>query len=202
MFEILVENLKKRGYEVTLFEKKEDAATYLDGKIDDTSVGCGGSVTVEELGLVPLLQTHNAVYSHMSSTYLAGRTSMEMRALEGSAKVYLSSVNGIAESGEIVNIDGTCNRVASIFYGHEKVFLLVGKNKVCKSLQEAYERARNVAAPQNARRLKVNTPCAKNADRCYDCNAEERICKGLSVLWKKPNGANIEVVLINEELGY
>ena len=118
------------------------------------------------------------------------------------AEIYVSSVNGISENGEIVNIDGNCNRVASIFYGHKKVYLIVGENKVEKDYDSALYRARNVAAPRNAKRVGARTPCAVNADRCYDCKSPERICRGLSVLWGKPMTGEFEVVLIHETLGY
>ena len=118
------------------------------------------------------------------------------------ADIYISSVNGISENGEIVNIDNTGNRVAAISYGPKKVYLVVGKNKIAPTLEAAIYRARNIAGPLNAKRLKRKTPCALNADRCYDCNSPERICRNLSVLWDKPTGAEYEIILINEELGY
>ena len=75
-------------------------------------------------------------------------------------------------------------------------------NKIAPSLDEAIYRARNIAAPLNAKRLNKKTPCALKADRCYDCNSPERICRALSVLWEKPSGAEYEIILVNEELGY
>lgn len=118
------------------------------------------------------------------------------------ASIYITSVNGIAESGEIVNIDGNCNRVASIFYGHEKVYFVIGENKIEKDYDSALYRARNIAAQLNAQRLGVKTPCAIKADKCYDCKSPERICRGLSVLWEKPMTGEFEIILIHENLGY
>ena len=117
-------------------------------------------------------------------------------------KDMFSSVNGLAETGEIINIDGTGNRVAAIFYGHKKVYLVVGKNKIAPDYEKALWRARNIASPRNAKRLGVNTPCAVNADKCYDCKSPQRICRGLLVLWEKPMASDIEILLINEDLGY
>ena len=118
------------------------------------------------------------------------------------AQIYLSSVNGLAESGEIVNIDGRGNRISAIMFGQEKVYLIVGINKLASDYEGALYRARNIAAPKNAQRLHRNTPCAVKADRCYDCKSPERICRGLFVLWEKPFGMDMEVILINEELWY
>ena len=108
----------------------------------------------------------------------------------------------MAETGEIINIDGTGNRVAAVSYGHKKVYIIVGKNKVEPDFEKALFRARNVAAPLNARRLARNTPCVKNELKCHDCKSPERICRTLSVFYTKPSGCEYEVVLINEELGY
>ena len=116
--------------------------------------------------------------------------------------MYISSVNGLAETGEIVNIDGTGNRVVGTICGHEALYLLVGVNKIAPDYDQALWRARNIAAPKNAQRLKRKTPCAEKGDRCYNCSSPERICRALTVLWKKPNGIPYaEVILINQELG-
>ena len=118
------------------------------------------------------------------------------------AEHYITSVNGLAETGELINIDGTGNRVASTLYGHKKVWFVVGRNKLAPTYEEALWRARNIAAPKNARRLKRKTPCAVKADRCYDCKSPERICRGLVVLWEAIGSMEMEVVLVDEALGY
>lgn len=199
-FAIVEKNLKDRGYAVTAFETTAEAVKYLDMQIDNRTVGFGGSVTLDQMNLFETLQSHNTVFWHHKVP--AGKERKEAIAEANKAAVYISSVNGLAETGEIINIDGNCNRVASIFYGHEKVYLVAGKNKLAKDYDSALWRARNVASPLNAKRLGVNTPCAVKGDKCYDCNSPDRICRGLSVLWGKPRSGEFEVVLINEELGY
>lgn len=129
-------------------------------------------------------------------------TADEVRSLAATAEIYISSVNALAQTGEIINIDGACNRIASICYGHKKVYLIVGKNKIAPDYNTALYRARNVAAPKNARRLGKKTPCAVNADKCYNCKSPDRICRALSVLWTKPSLCDYEIVLINEDLGF
>ena len=193
------ENLKKRGFLVSVFDTKEEAADYLDRVIDGCTVGFGGSVTLKEMGIYPRLLRHNTLYWHWEKSDLS-RMELFRRAAE--SDVYLSSVNGIAESGEIVNIDGSCNRVSAIAFGHKKVYLVAGAQKIAPDLASAIDRARNVAAPKNAQRLARNTPCAKNADRCYDCKAPERICASIQILLTPSSGQETEVVLIREELGY
>ncbi|MBD5096020.1 MAG: LUD domain-containing protein [Lachnospiraceae bacterium] len=199
-FSIVEKNLKDRGYTVTTFETAAEAVTYLDTQIDNQTVGFGGSVSLEQIKLFEALQNHNTVFWHQRIP--EGKTSTEVRMAANQAAIYISSVNGLAETGEIINIDGNCNRVASIFYGHEKVYLVIGKNKLEKDYDSALWRARNIASPLNARRVGAKTPCAVKCDKCYDCKSPERICRGLSVLWGKPMTGEFEVILVHEDLGY
>ena len=196
--QVAMENLQKRGFEVSFFENADMACEYLMQEIHGATVGIGGSMTAMEMGLFEKLGKKNMVYWH---TVQADRET----AIRGAARadVYITSANGIAESGEIINIDGAGNRVAASLYGKETVYIVVGINKFADTFDEALWRARNVAAPLNCRRLKLNTPCAQNADRCYDCSSPDRICNGLVVLWRKMFGVKkAEVVIINEQLGY
>ena len=192
-------NLKRLGYQVSCFDTAAEASKYLTEQIKGTSVGIGGSITVEQMGVYESLQKENKVYWHWR---LADMTADEARENARKAEVYISSVNGIAESGEIVNIDGNCNRVSEIFFGHKKVYLVLGENKIASDYDKALHRARNIAAPMNAARLNRNTPCAVKQDKCYNCASPDRICRGLSVLWEKPSGCDYEVILIHENLGY
>lgn len=193
-----VNNLKKKGYLVTVFDTAAEAADYLDRTVDGTTVGMGGSVTLESMGLFERLSSHNKAVWHWRSPEnkeVALREAMH-------TAVYLSSVNGLAETGEIVNIDGTCNRVSAMTFGHERVIFVAGENKLAPDLEAAIFRARNVAAPKNAQRLARKTPCAVRGDRCYDCQSPDRICRALSVLWEKPMNGTFEVVLVREPLGF
>lgn len=193
--EKLKQNLQKNGFEVTHFATAAQAADYLDGQIDGKTVGVGGSITVLEMGLAERLRTHNTLHWHW--------TGDGDQAAAATCQVYLSSVNGAAETGELINIDGTGNRVASTIFGHEEVYFIVGVNKLAPDYDAALWRARNVASPKNARRLGKKTPCAVRGDKCYDCKSPERICRALAVLWERPTGiGRAEVVLVNEPLGY
>lgn len=198
-FEELKQKLEKNGFAVSVFSTGEEAAAYLNREIDGRSVGMGGSVTLTKLGLKESLSAHNTLYSH---GFTPGDPQEVMRQAAG-AEIYLLSANGIAgDTGEIINIDGTGNRVSSSLYGHQKVYLVAGKNKVSPDFHSALHRARNVVAPKNAQRLGRKTPCAAKADRCYDCDSPERICRGLTVLYRKMNRMDMEVILIDQELGY
>ena len=199
-FKKLVDNLIQLEYNVTEFQFADEAVKYLSKQIHHQTVGIGGSVTIEEMKLYDNLILNNEVFWHMRNN--GDMDVMDTRKRANQADIYICSVNGIAETGEIVNIDYTGNRVASISFGHKKVYLVIGENKIKPTLEEALNRARNVASPLNAKRLGVNTPCAISGDRCYDCKSPERICRNLSILWKKPAGCEYEIILIHQKLGY
>ena len=187
-------SLKERGYTVTIRETKEEAAAYLNGAIDGVSVAFGGSRTLKDMGLYDMLKEHNQVLWHWEDGPGALPEAMK-------TDVYVSSVNAIAQTGESVNIDGNGNRVASTLFGHKKVYLVVGANKLTETLEDAIWRARNVAGPIRAQQMGKKTPCALKADRCYDCKSPERICRGMVVLMGPMMNAETEVVLVHEELG-
>lgn len=195
-FDAVKKNLEARGYTVRVFPTGKEAADYLDAAIDGRFVGFGGSVTLDALGLYERLGSHNKTMWHWKwEDKDAARREAQ------ASDVYLTSVNGLAETGELINIDGAGNRVAATLFGHEKVYFVVGRNKLAPTYDEALWRARNIASPQNAKRLGKKTPCAVKGDRCYDCRSPERICRGLVTLWGPMMGMEAEVLLIDEDLG-
>lgn len=193
-FETVKKNLEDRGYTVRVFSTGQEAADYLDGVLQGKSVGFGGSATLDALGLYERLGARNTVLWHWKQEPGAARRQAM------TAEIYLTSVNALAETGEIVNIDGVGNRAAATLFGHEKVYFAVGRNKLTPTLDEAVWRARNVAAPQRAKQMNRKTPCFATG-RCHDCKSPERICRGLVTLWGPMMGMDAEVLLIGEDLG-
>lgn len=198
-FQAVKARLEQNRFTVTVFSTGQEAADYLNRAIDGKTVGCGGSMTLQTLGLYESLAAHNTLFYH-------GAAQDREAAIAGAAgaQVYLCSVNAVAaDEGALLNIDGTGNRVSATLFGHEKVYFVVGRNKIAPDFHQALWRARNIAAPKNAQRLQRRTPCAAKGDRCYNCDSPERICNGLVVFWKKMSGVgDMEVVLVDEELGY
>lgn len=195
-FDTVKQNLEERGYTVRVFSTGKEAADYLDAAIDGRSVGFGGSATLDALGVYERLGKHNETVWHWKWEDPAAARREAM-----TTDVYLTSVNALAETGELVNIDGAGNRVAATLFGHEKVYYVIGRNKLSATYHEAVWRARNVAAPQRARQLGKKTPCAVKCDRCYDCKSPERICRGFVTLWGPMMGMEAEVLLVDEDLG-
>lgn len=195
-----IQNFEKHGFAVTFAETKEEANAYLNGKIDGVSVSYGGSMTVAQTGLLDQLKTHNDVIGHWDIP--DGMSKAEVYANAAVTDVYLTSANGASETGELVNIDGFGNRVSSSLYGHKKVYFIIGVNKLEPTLEKAMWRARNIASPKNAQRLQRKTPCALKGDRCYDCNSPERICNGFVIHARKMSSCEMEIVFVNEPLGF
>lgn len=192
--------LESLGYGVTCFNTAADATDYLDEKIHDKTVGFGGSVTLEQMGLYDRLALNNEVFYH--NRLPGGKTRADICKEASAAQIYISSVNGLAETGEMINIDGNGNRIASILFGHETVYFVVGENKIAKDFDSALWRVRNIAAPKNAQRVKAKTPCAVKADKCYNCTGPSRICRAMSILYGPPIRSNFEIILVHEELGF
>ena len=194
-----VQNLKRRGYAVSVFDTGAEAAAYLDRIIDGKTIGFGDSETMLSMGLYEKLAAHNEVHDPMHRP--KGESFRETARKTLLTDVFLTSLNAMSETGELVNIDGTGNRVAASLFGHEKVYFVVSLSKLCPTLDEAIHRARNVAAPLNAARHGFQNPCAVKGDRCYDCSAKDRICNALVVHYRRMRGIEMEVVLIREPLG-
>ena len=193
------EALKRRDYQVSCFDTAAEAAEYLDRAVDGKTVGFGDSVTLAAMGMYERLSTHNMVFDpkHCKDGEDFWQTARKTLLTD----VFFTSVNAIAETGEMVNIDGTGNRVAGSLFGHDKVYFVAGRNKIRPTLEEAVWRARNVAAPQNAARHGFKTPCAVK-DHCYDCQSPDRICCGQMIYYRKMRFIEMEVVLIAEDLGF
>lgn len=190
-------NLEGRGFRVHRFATGVEAADYLVQTLHGTSIGIGGSVTIDTLGVYDRLCESNEVFWHWKNH------APETRERAGKAETYLCSANGVSENGEIVNIDGFGNRVAGTIYGPERVFLVVGRNKIAPDLTGAIDRARNIAAPLNARRLNRHTPCAVGEPRCHDCRSPEKVCGVMTVFFMPPTSIKeFHVILVDEDLGY
>lgn len=194
-YDLLRKNFESHRFATQFFPTGAEAAAYLVGKFNGRAIGFGGSKTLRQLGLYEELGKTNAVAWHHHNPTL------EIRRFVLGAKVYLTSANAVSMTGEIINIDGMGNRLAMTLYGPDEVYYLIGRNKIAPDIQAAMHRARNIAAPLNAQRLKLKTPCAAKADKCYDCNSPERSCNATLILDRPLTGMPTEVIFIDEDLG-
>lgn len=168
---------------------------------EGSTVASGGSVTLDEIGIIDHLRSGRYVFL---DRYADGLTEAEVKSIYRgafSADAYLTGLNAITESGEIYNVDGNGNRVAAIIYGPDKVIFVAGVNKIVKDLDEAIERNKRTAAPPNTIRLNKKTPCVK-LGYCVDCRSEDRICNKYSLIKREREQGRMHVILIDEQLGY
>lgn len=197
-----IKALERNRFTVRYFETMQEAADYLNDRIDGKSVGFGDSITIKSMNLFERLNAHNTVYDPNQSSNNDEFLKIAKKCLD--TEIFLTSVNAMSETGEMINIDGTGNRVAGSLFGHRKVYFVVGTNKIEENMEKAIWRARNVAGPKNAMKYNLRTPCVlKGGDRCYDCNSPDRICNTMNIYMKKMDDVDdVEVVLIDETLGY
>ncbi len=194
----VIEGLKSRnmtGYYAT--SKEEALKKALEIIPEGSTITMGGGMSVAEIGLVDAVKNGN--YTFIDRNAASDRRAAMLAAYD--ADVYLASVNAMTDDGILVNIDGNSNRVSAIAFGPKKVIFIVGMNKVCGDLDHAMKRARNVAAPINAQRFGLSTPCAKTGS-CFDCKSPDTICcQFLTTRYSKHEG-RIHVILVNDDLGF
>ncbi len=200
-----LENMKKRGYTVHTFDTAAEMRDFVIRAIpENESVGFGGSLTVGRLHIFEALrECGNSVFHHWSLPDEPRKTpeeSREQQLLAHKADNYIMSANAIAENGKMLNIDGFGNRIAALINGPKKVYILVGENKFTASEAEALERCKTKARPENARRLKLKTPCVEDGF-CSDCSSPERICNNAVWTWHVPAGREYHICVAAEELG-
>ena len=165
---------------------------------EGSSVTMGGAMSAHEIGLVSALQAGN--YNFIDRDSYEDKRAAMLAAYD--ADVFLSSVNAMTRDGILVNIDGNANRVSAIAQGPKKVIFIVGMNKVCgDDLDSAMKRARNVAAPINAQRFGLATPCTKTG-ACFDCKSPDTICCQFLITRYSRHKDRIHVILVNDMLGF
>lgn len=199
--EKVIKNLERRNLEGYSAETKEDACKLALSLIPEgSSVGWGGSISVDEIGLKDALK--NGSYTCIdrdSAKDPAERKALMKKCL--TADVFLMGTNAISEDGQLVNIDGGGNRVAALCYGPDSVIVIAGINKLVRSLDDAISRARTYAAPVNAQRFNSETACHKTGS-CGDCNMSGCICSQMVITRNSLPKGRIKVILVNEDLGF
>ena len=194
----VIKGLESRNMSGYYAESKEAAlACALELIPAGSSVTMGGAMSAHEIGLVAALKEGD--YNFIDRDEADDPRAAMLAAYD--ADVFLASANAITEDGILVNIDGNSNRVSAIAQGPRKVVFIVGMNKVCDDVDGAMKRARNVAAPINAQRFGLNTPCAKTG-ACADCKSPDTICCQFLITRFSRHEGRIHVILVNDSLGF
>lgn len=198
----LVENLAKNNMKGVYLKDKGELLDYLNANLPDKStVAVGGSQTLFELNLIEYLRARDVEFFDRYAEALTNEGRKEVFRKSFFADFYLTSSNAVTVDGHLYNVDGTGNRVAALTYGPDKVFVIIGMNKIVGSSEEAEARIREVAAPANCTRLNRNTPCTK-AGSCMDCKVADRLCNSYSQIKRQGTKDRIEVLILPMDLGY
>lgn len=196
--EKVIKGLKTRNIEGYYVKTAEEAKEIALGLIEEGSnVTMGGGMSVHETGIVEALKAGN--YNFIDRDEMEDKRAAALIAYDCDA--FLASCNAITEDGVLVNIDGNSNRVSAIAFGPKKVIFVVGMNKVCADVDSAMKRARNVAAPINAQRFDINTPCKKTG-ACMNCSSPDSICCQFLITRRSLHPGRMHVILVNDNLGF
>ena len=197
----VVKNLESRNMEAYFVKTKEEALKKaLELIPEGSSISWGGTASAKEIGLLDAVHEGNyEVYDREEVQTPELKNELAHKALD--CDFFIGSTNALAENGVMVNIDGNANRVAAFAFGPKNVLLIVGMNKVVKSEEDAMSRARNEAAPINAQRFGLDTPCSKNG-MCYDCKSPDCICCQILITRYSRAAKRIKVILVDENLGF
>ncbi|SES12981.1 lactate utilization protein [Lachnobacterium bovis] len=190
-----IESRNMKGYYAK--DKEEALNIALNLIPEGSSISKGGTMSANEIGLVEALKNGN--YNYINKD---GKLEKRAAMLAGyDADYYLTSANAITEDGVMVNIDGNSNRVSAIAQGPKHVVVIVGMNKICNDVDSAMKRARNVAAPINAQRFELSTPCVKTGS-CMNCKSPDTICCQFLITRYSRHKDRIHVILVNDTLGF
>jgi L-lactate utilization protein LutB len=197
----LKENFKRRNIEVQWFEDFNDVKSYILETVPiDSTVGIGHSDTLQKMELTTaFINRGNVVYDKELAA-----TKDEQKVIKKKALIsdwYITGSNAISIDGRIVNVDHSGNRVASMTYGPDKVIIVIGKNKIVDSLDEAIYRVKNIASPLNAKRAGYNPPCVE-LNKCVDCVSKERVCNYLSIIEGQCDCNRMQILIVNADCGF
>ena len=198
----LIQALKQRNMEASYAATKEEALEQALAWVPEGScIGWGGSVSIDAIGLKDAVRQGNYRVIDRDTAANAEEKEAMYRRILADCDYFLTSTNAISQDGVLVNIDGTANRLAAMCYGPRHVLYIVGMNKVVATAEDALHRARNEAAPINAMRFGLKTPCSKTCC-CYDCKSPDTVC--CQILFTRFNHVpgRVKVILVDDSLGY
>lgn len=197
----VVKALESRNMEAYYVKTKEEAlAKALELIPKGSSISWGGTMSAQEIGLTDAL--HKGNYDVYDREQVETREEKEKIAHQAlNCDFFIGSTNALSEDGVLVNVDGNANRVAAFAYGPKNVLLIVGMNKVVKTEADAMSRARNEAAPINAQRFGVDTPCVKNGS-CFNCKSPQCICCQILITRFSKVPKRTKIILVDENLGF
>ncbi len=207
------ENLRANNMEPFILESRDEVLPLLKSLIaKGATVGVGGSVTLDEIGVIPFLREGDYSFFDRYAQGLSREQAEEIMGRALTADTFITSSNALTEGGALYNVDGNGNRVAALCFGPKNVIVIVGVNKIVKDIAEAEERVKSLAAPKNCRRLGIESPCFKSG-QCVSlsfkdreltdgCTGQGRICCSYLVTGYQRSKGRIKVIIVKDNLGY
>lgn len=200
--ESAVKALKKNGFDAVFVKTGAEALELVAKHFKKgATVGFGGSMSVRGIGVQEKATAAGCELLDHNAPGLSPEVKTKILRRQLTSDVFVSGSNAVTLEGEIVNVDGTGNRVAALSFGPLKTIVVVGINKIVRDLDEAFARVETFAAPMNNKRLDKPNPCVK-AGVCQDCDGDTRLCRVYQILRKRPGGTDFTVIIVGEDLGY
>lgn len=197
-----VKSLQNNGFEAIYCHSPQEACAQIISEAQNAdSIGLGGSMTVEELQLLPTLSNMGKELLQRDQPGSTPEQQLSIRRQHLTCDLFLTSSNAITVSGQLVNVDGIGNRVGAMTFGPKKVIVVAGRNKIVDDLDAALKRIKSIAAPANAHRLNKQLPCALTGF-CSNCKSPDSICRITVILDRMPSLSDIKVLVVNADLGY
>jgi len=196
--------LEKNNITTYIVNNKAEAKDKIANLISPgKTIGLGGSKTVTECGILEMLIKGNYTLFNQYDPSLSQEEQLSMRKKGLTADYFITGTNAITQKGELVNCDGFGNRVAAMIFGPDKVIIVVGKNKIVADINKAFERIQNWAAPLNAKRFELKTPCVTDK-KCNPeiCNPEYKFCNIFTIIKQQKTKERMTLILVNEDLGF
>lgn len=197
----LIQSLSSRNINGYFFETFEEAKSRVKEMIPmNASIGIGNSVTLKKMKISDeLMDRGNIVYDKTLAKSKEESKDLKRKSLL--TDWYITGTNAISLDGHLVNMDHSGNRVAAMLYGPNNVIIIIGINKITKTLDQAIFRVRNVASPKNAKRAGFNPPCIE-LGKCVDCRSPERVCNNLVIIEGQNDKRRMKVFIINDNEGF
>ena len=197
----IIRNFKSRNIDVVFFEKLEEVKDRIMELIPvSCTIGIGNSQTLKEINISKLLMERGSIVFDKTLAE-SNEESKQIKKRSLLTDWYITGTNAISKKGHIVNIDHSGNRVAAMMYGPDNVIIVVGKNKICETLDDAIHRVRDISVPLNAKRAGYNPPCLK-LNKCVDCKTDERVCFNLAIIEGQFVKDRMKLFIVNEEIGF
>jgi L-lactate utilization protein LutB len=196
------EALRKNGFKAQYVDTGAEALELVASSVrPGMTVGFGGSMSLKAIGAPEKVRALGAEVLDHDAPGIDQEKKLELRRAQLTCDLFLSSSNAVTLEGDIVNVDGTGNRVAALAFGPKQTIVVVGSNKIVRDLDAARERIETTASPMNNKRLDRPNPCVKTGT-CQDCQGEARICRVYQVLRRRPLYSDFTVIVVGEPLGY